>query len=176
MDSRQLLTVLKADCETKRYLGGVYPADRLPAEVRHPSVFIVNTDESNRPGTHWIAIYINTENGLGEFFYSYGQHPEFYGAYFKQFLDTHCVRFIHNYKSLQSLNTTVCGQYCLFFCLHRCRNIPLSKILSVFTDDSLVNDVLVQDFMEEIYDVNVPVVDFELICRQICTSRKSVIG
>ena len=67
MDSRQLLTVLKADCETKRYLGGVYPADRLPAEVRHPSVFIVNTDENNRPGTHWIAIYINTEKDWANF-------------------------------------------------------------------------------------------------------------
>ena len=45
-------------------------------------------------------------------------------------------------------------------------------IVSAFTDDSLINDVLVQDFIEEKYKVDVPVVDFVLMARQISVKRK----
>ena len=47
----------------------------------------------------------------------------------------------------------------------------MNKIVSVFTDDHLINDMLVHDFIEERYDVDVPVSDLDLICRQICVKK-----
>ena len=49
----------------------------------------------------------------------------------------------------------------------------MEAIVSVFTDDYLVNDVLVQDFIEEKYNVDVPVLDLEFISRQSCVKQRN---
>ncbi|KAK3704916.1 hypothetical protein QZH41_005383, partial [Actinostola sp. cb2023] len=56
---------------------GVFPADRLPTTHRSGTGLIVNTDPSDRPGTHWVAMYWDNE-GRAEFFDSYGQTPQSY--------------------------------------------------------------------------------------------------
>ena len=170
MDSAQLFNVLRGDDATRRHAIGVFPADRLPVVEKYPCAFIVNSDESDQPGTHWLAVYL-TRDGGAEFVDSYGLSPETYGERFYAFLRKHGSRLIHNEVRLQSFNTTVCGQHCLFYLLHCCRDISMRAITSTFTDDYLVNDVLVQDFIEEKYDVDVPVTDSDFICRQICAKR-----
>ena len=56
-----------------------YPLDGLAeicAEwqcVIEGHLLVCNTDPSNRPGSHWIAIYV--EDGRGEFFDSFGRRP-----------------------------------------------------------------------------------------------------
>ena len=45
-------------------------------------------------------------------------------------------------------------------------------IVAAFTDDSLINDVLVQYFTVEKYEDDVPVVDFDLMTRQISVKGK----
>ncbi len=55
---------------------GTYPRDLLPKEkikIR-PCALIVNTDESSKPGEHWLAIYLNA-NGIAEYFDSFGFMP-----------------------------------------------------------------------------------------------------
>ena len=39
----------------------------------------------------------------------------------------------------------MCGQYCLFYALHRSRNIPMSAIATLFTDHKDWNDALVRN-------------------------------
>jgi len=53
-----------------RDFDGVFSVDSLPND-QHLLVF--NTDPSDKPGRHWIAIYI--EDGCGEFFHSFGHQP-----------------------------------------------------------------------------------------------------
>ena len=51
----------------------------------------------------------------------------------------------------------------------------MRAIVSAFTDDYLVNDTLVHDFIEEKYDVDVPVIDSGLIRRQMCAKKNKTI-
>jgi hypothetical protein len=50
---------------------GVFSRDTLPSK---PRLLICNTDPSDKPGQHWIAIYVD-KNLRGEFFDSFGRHP-----------------------------------------------------------------------------------------------------
>ena len=109
-------------------------------------------DPSNGPGTHWIAVYL-TEDGKGEFFDSYGKRPEFYSRTFKTFLQDHSSTFTWNENTLQSPWSRVYGQYCLFYALHRSRNIPMSTIVNMFTDHKDGDDTLVRNFIRKWYFV-----------------------
>ena len=68
------------------------------------------------PGTHWIAIYFN-EQMKGELFDSYGKHPIHYNKYFLDFMNRNAVEWEHNKIQLQSAFSSVCGQYCIYFCI-----------------------------------------------------------
>jgi hypothetical protein len=65
-------------------LTDVLPSDCLPLETRKtPRGYILNTDPSDKPGSHWVAMYL-TEDGEREFWDSYGQAPGFYSQNFTQ--------------------------------------------------------------------------------------------
>ena len=120
------MNILKNDSFTKTVFTDVLPSDRLPHEIRkRPRGYILNTDPSDKPGSHWVAVYL-TEDGKGEFWDSYGKAPGFYTKKFSQFLNKHCSTFAWNRRVLQAPLSDVCGQYTLFFALHRCRRIPMS--------------------------------------------------
>ena len=145
------MNILKNDPFTKTVFTDVLPSDRLPREIRKgPRGYILNTDASDMPGSHWVAMYL-TEDGKGEFWDSYGQAPGFYNQNFTQFLDKHCGTFTCNRRILQAPSSDVCGQYTLFFALHRCRRIPMSTIANMFTDSKEWNDELVRDFIDKWY-------------------------
>ena len=52
---------------------------------------------------------------------------------------------------LQSPLTSVCGQYCLYYLLHRARGISLQVILNEFSSDVDWNDQFVYDFIRNRY-------------------------
>ena len=52
-----------------RDFDGVFSVDNLPES---PHLLVCNTDPSDRPGRHWIAIYVDNE-GRGDFFDSFGR-------------------------------------------------------------------------------------------------------
>ena len=75
MNSQQLDTILRYNQYSKKYFKGVYAANQLPFILdSYPAAFVVNTDPSDLPGTHWVAFYFDM-NGKGEFFDSYGKAP-----------------------------------------------------------------------------------------------------
>ena len=151
MNSLQILNILKSDPFTKTVFTNVLPSDRLPHEIqKKPRGFVLNTDPSNRPGTHWVAMYLTAE-GKGEFWDSYGEAPGFYSQNFTQFLNKNCSTFTWNERVLQAPALDVCGQYTLFFALHRCRHIPMSTIANMFTNSREWNDMLVRDFIDKWY-------------------------
>ena len=153
MNTLQILNVLKNDPFTKSVFTDVLPSDLLPNQIQKtPRGFILNVDTNNGPGTHWISIYITTD-GKGELFYSYGEPPEFYSRNFETFLEDHSNTFTSNKKTLQSPWSRVCGQYCLFYALHRCRNISMSTIVNMFTDQRDWKDTLVRNFIRKWYFV-----------------------
>ena len=55
--------------------------------------------------------------------------------------------------TLQSINSKVCGHYCLYYALFRCRNIGMSTILQRFSRNKQRNDFLVKCFIEKHFPV-----------------------
>lgn len=63
---------------TKYGFQGTIPIDKIDTikPTMKPFSFIVNTDPSNKPGRHWIAIYIDPKNEKSlEIFDSFGEDP-----------------------------------------------------------------------------------------------------
>ena len=49
-------------------------------EDTYPAAIVCNTHDSDRPGEHWVAMYVDTER-RGDYFDSYGLQPQHVGAY-----------------------------------------------------------------------------------------------
>ena len=54
-----------------------------------------------------------------------------------------------NSVTLQSINSKVCGHYCLYYALSRCRNIGMSTIVHRFPKNKQRNDFHVKRFIEK---------------------------
>ena len=124
---------------------GVFPSDKLPVIKTYPAGLISNTDPHDLPGTHWVAMYFPSP-GISEFFDSYGFPPEVYG------MEDYILRNVTMYNDLplQGLTSDVCGDYCLFYLLHRARNKDLNTIASKFRiHDSQWNDAQVAQFVHK---------------------------
>lgn len=115
MNAHQIYSCLSQEKLTKDSFRGVFPRDLL---FKHGKVlpnrnnsYVCNTAGKESPGEHWIAIHIDDE-GLGEYFDSYGLLPN---DTFACFLQSNCVSWTRSIIPLQNPLTTVCGQYCIFW-------------------------------------------------------------
>ena len=145
MNSVQISTILKQ--VLPKQFGGVFPADCLPSksEIQEkPKAFVANTHKHNLPGEHWVCFYFPVQ-GPNEYFDSYGLAP--WIQEFKVFLGNSYMR---SSKTLQSLNSDVCGQYCIFFLLMRIRKCSLQNILNMFSTNRVENDNIVKTFCDSL--------------------------
>ena len=148
MNTIQLAVILWNDKYTRGVFQGVYPSDKLLTRVSSfPALFIANVDTSDKPGLHWIAFYF-TKDREGEFFDSYGLTPSNYTGTFTPFLNNNSNSWTSNSVTLQSINSKVCGHYCLYYALFRCRNNSMSTIVHPFSQNKRQNDFLVKRFIE----------------------------
>lgn len=145
MNTSDLFRHLKKRC--RGVLLGVFPADRLPRRIsaKRPLMLVCNTDPHNKPGEHWIAMYL-AEDGTGEYFDSFG---ETLPPTFCDFLKLHCTNFVSNDRQLQSVLTRFCGHYCVFYCLYKMLGYSLNSIVNCFSDDTMLNDTIVHAFVCE---------------------------
>ena len=148
MNTSEINDILRNDKICKSIFKGVFPADKISSiRVQPPFGYVVNTDISTQPGRHWCSIYINQYDRNGEFFDSYGNHQSYYGKRFVDFLNRHCKRWTYNQSGLQGPLSATCGQYCIFYLLHRCKGIPLHDIVNMFTHDKELNDEMVNEYV-----------------------------
>ena len=132
-----------------RHFGDVCPADLLPIVIKHkPKAYIVNTDESHKPGKHWVAFYF-PKRGFPEFFDPEGRKPEFYHRRFKNVLIVNGSKYKYNQTKLQGPKT--CGEFCLYYIIHRYRGLSMKKILEKFHTKNFVdNDRKVISFLNHV--------------------------
>ena len=114
MDTGQIRAVLS------RALGesfaGVYPRDLIPSQLKpYEKAIVVNTDPHDRPGKHWVCLYVNSP--FVEYFDSYGMPP--LHREIVRFMAEHATREMSNPYRYQDWNTSVCGQYCVYYLLQR---------------------------------------------------------
>ena len=115
---------------------GVYAHDKIPKSIpKYPACFVANTDNTGKPGQHWIAVYLANSSSC-EFFDSYGMPPSTYHFSFPN------RSVVSSSNKLQRFNTSVCGHYCIYFLMHRCnlRKPFKSAIMSL----AKLNDVVVK--------------------------------
>jgi hypothetical protein len=94
----------------------VYARNRLPRRLNVHSALIGNADPDDRPGTYWVALYINA-NSRGEYYDPTGRLP-FLRAYVN-FMNKHCTSWTYNTVRVQEESSTVCRHHCIFDLMHR---------------------------------------------------------
>ena len=121
--------------------------DRLEKPT-FPSAYVINSDPSNKPGEHWVAVYFD-KRGRGEFLDSYGLSPLLVGL--KSYMDTHSLSgWIYNSKTLQAYFSSFCNHYCVYFISFRCRSAPLHAIVSDFTSNLTENNCSFSRFIRDV--------------------------
>ncbi|GIY37616.1 hypothetical protein CDAR_125921 [Caerostris darwini] len=127
MNGNQIHFILSRDSTTSPFFKGVYASDKNTFHKRKKYAFVVNSDESSEPGSHWLAFYC--ENGCIEFFDSFGNPPDFYDPRFHE-ITLRYPTVCWNSTPLQNLTSNVCGMYCTYFILKRCQGNSLYSIVN----------------------------------------------
>ena len=150
MDSTQIRKALErlVNPSTCDFVG-VFPRDLIPNNfTKYPACFVCNNDCSDSNGTHWLAIYYANPNYC-EFYDSFAFNPTFYGF--------DIAPTIQNTHSLQSLHSSVCGQFCIHFLYHRSLGHSLNSIVSAFSShDKIWNDYQVAHFVKKMFKISNP--------------------
>lgn len=131
MNARQINSVLMSDPCAHRVFRGVYPRDRLPVTVTKPSIFVINTDTSDRPGLHWVAVSFDSF-GYGEYFDSFGLAPLHHDILAFIVRNSH-YPYSYNSRFLQDLMSSACGLYVIYYVLMKSRGQSLHRILLPFS-------------------------------------------
>lgn len=120
---------------------GVFASNKIPKISKVPAALIVNLDENNLPGSHWIGMFF-TKTGKCEFFDSYGRKPD---NCILQYITQHVTSYTYNNICVQDLWSISCGQMCLYFLIWRCRGISFKKIIK-----SMHNDAFITGFVDSL--------------------------
>ena len=125
---------------------GTFPLDRLPdLPKKFPKSIIINTDKSNRPGDHWIAIVLTEKHAY--YFDSFGLG--IVDQEIQQFLLPRYSSIIFNSLCIQHILSDKCGFYCIYFVKNVHNFKSYYKFLSNFMIRNLkLNDCIVMQGIE----------------------------
>lgn len=175
MNSKQIYKILSEDKKLNNFLG-VFPEDMIPlSALDYPCSMVINTKPHTHQGEHWVAIF-KTEHNVGVYFDSYGFPPSGYEN-IPKVLDG-CDEWIFNSVPLQSLLSTVCGQYCIFFLEHMARGFSLDKITYLLNDagDKHANDANIFNYVLHKHSKNfhglkkLDIIDLPFVFSQIASN------
>ena len=103
---------------------GVVAHDKVPPldrSKRRPFALVLNTDPADKPGAHWLAFLASASEPLEMF--------DFYGFPFDMHSLAHLAsRMYSSSYSYQSLDSSVCGNYCLFFLFNRAHGLSYAAV------------------------------------------------
>src|SRR6266536_2138954 len=143
MNGARIERILKNDPKSSQIFRGVFAIDQLPRKPHKPALLVCNTDPHDRPGQHWIVIYLRDDD-YGEYFDSFGQPPP---TIFNNYLNRNCKYWTFSDRQLQSVISRFCGHYCIYYSLWRSRGMDINAVTTRFSTDTAVNDYLVHDFV-----------------------------
>ena len=133
---------------------GCYPANFMkyikPNTLGSKFGFIVNTDEDDKPGKHWVACYVDTrDEGEINYYDSFGKEPsklfmeQIHKLIEKQKLNTYLKMKINKIVD-QKANTSNCGQLCCMFLLNRFSGKPFRECTGY--DNSKNEEKIIEKF------------------------------
>ena len=130
MDTLDIKRILSSDRRTRDSFVDCAPRDvfiRLLAEVPDDGewFYVFNTEYSGEGGEHWIALRVDGERA--DFFDSYAQSPSVYPDVRRAVASTG-RRLSWNRHPVQGVMSTVCGDYCVLFCLLAARGWSMKRV------------------------------------------------
>lgn len=144
MDTSQLLCALNNDPQMDEYEKRVLAKDEfMRARLSKKGVYICNEEPSTKSGSHWMLIVTKPKETY--FIDSFGKTPGYYGLLAK--LKRLKNKIFSLEYAIQDSLSTLCGEYCLFYAYHICRDFPLDFVNSFFTNDYVRNDQNVKEFI-----------------------------
>ena len=130
---------------------GAYAYDLLPAKPTSDFSAVINTDDSTKPGDHWLVL--SRKEGKLLFIDSYGRHykDESFDPNFKKWIINYIgdERVVCNKRWLQRLTSNACGAYCVYF-IRELDNHSFKICVSVFSADLAANDSFVLKYVDNI--------------------------
>ena len=141
MDTKTINKLLR----NTRYFIGTFACNKLPKKFPKPALFIVNTDPADKPGEHWIGLYVN-HKGNGEYFDSFGLPP--LNKDIINFLIENCRNgFVYNPRTLQCLDCISCGHYCVVYVKNRSNGKTFCDFINLFTTNQFKNESIVRKYV-----------------------------
>ena len=143
----EIRNIATSDPEIAAFFKGVIAWDQihLIKECNFPATFILNSDNSDGKGEHWVLIFLTNKN-LAIFFDSLSLPLQIYSDLFLILLKKCQAVLIAPYR-VQSLESSACGYHTLFF-------LYLLKIFSpkeIFTDIYMKGRCEFNDFLANFY-------------------------
>jgi hypothetical protein len=138
MYEQSIESIMKKDDQIKNIFKGVFARNELPQIINYPAALIFNTQDRNKDGEHWLAVYFDSIN-LCYFFDSYGQSPCYYGV--TNYLKKYSSLINYNQKRIQG-DSEYCGLYSILFIFFAVRN-NLKDFYSFFSTNLFLNDLFV---------------------------------
>lgn len=141
MDTLTLWKLALKDSVIRKSFGGVFACDQLPREKRRFNSFIINLDQSHKPGSHWIGVYFKGNTCF--YFCSYGTEPK--NDFINEFIQRNAKYVEWNTSLFQSLTSTTCGLFSLYFLYRICR----SQKLNLLPRKAKYNEKIIKDFAKK---------------------------
>lgn len=124
----------------------VVPSDLLPASFKLPAGFIINMSTSDEPGTHWVALTIDSRR-RGFYFDSYGFKP--LTPAIEQFINKHCASYEYSPRQLQQETSDVCGKYAAMFIYAFFKGVSPEQFINDFTPSLWQNDSIINGMFKK---------------------------
>lgn len=134
MNSNDIDTILLTDDFSKYFYVGTMPRDHFLAILDNfigkSGMVIFNTHISTENGEHWIA-FVKDGNNI-EFIDTFGRSLNNFPDIKNKILSLfpQCI-LKFNSSLFQGFTTTVCGDYCILYCLLRSRSWTFTQIMDV---------------------------------------------
>jgi hypothetical protein len=167
MNTTHINSILSSNPYTQPIFKGVFSRDHFinhPIQKDEESLFVCNLDTSDESGSHWIVINKDGDNIF--YFDSYGLPPLFDDL--TQKIYNNCELLTWNATRLQGFNSTVCGHYCIVYCLLKARRLPFDIIISTLHDsddldqhtrDHIINTVVTSSYSNILSNININIHD-----------------
>jgi hypothetical protein len=146
MLSYQIDSILRKNPHTQKYYEGCFAADQIPTKFHsYPKCMVVNTDDSDEPGEHWVAIFITSP-----------RHVEFYDSLGESRIRSEKIaKFINQFpniknnigKFVQSPFSASCGEHAIYFLHMRCKGYGFDSIIRKLFNSKTKADKLVKNFI-----------------------------
>ena len=131
MQGVDIVNLLQTSWRYKNVFRGVFPSDRLPNIVNNniPNAFIINLDTHDKPGSHWVGLYITTF-GVAVYMDSFGVGPLL--PTIKSFISKNSRALRYNNIVIQSLTSQTCGLYATYFIMKMADGSSLQQFNTEF--------------------------------------------